>query len=172
MRGAGGDAATVSGAGGGAGPDRTVAPTVRRATVVEVPDGLRADVEEVLEQLRPRLAAHFGRRLDAFEPPVFLRYGAGDFFVAHQDGNTPLVHDHTRFRQVSVVVLVSEQCEDRRAGSYAGGALVLHTGPDGRVPLAPAPGTLVAFPAETTHEVMPVTGGERLSVVAWYRRDP
>jgi hypothetical protein len=25
------------------------------------------------------------------------------------------------------------------------------------------------FPAETTHEVLPITHGERLSVVSWYR---
>jgi predicted 2-oxoglutarate/Fe(II)-dependent dioxygenase YbiX len=37
------------------------------------------------------------------------------------------------------------------------------------VPLAPAPGTLVAFPSETTHEVTPITHGERLSIVSWYR---
>jgi SM-20-related protein len=35
--------------------------------------------------------------------------------------------------------------------------------------LAAAPGTLVAFPSETTHEVLPITDGERLSVVSWYR---
>jgi SM-20-related protein len=31
------------------------------------------------------------------------------------------------------------------------------------------PGILVAFRSETTHEVTPVTHGERLSIVSWYR---
>jgi predicted 2-oxoglutarate/Fe(II)-dependent dioxygenase YbiX len=39
---------------------------------------------------------------------------------------------------------------------------------DLRVPLAPSPGTLVAFRAETTHEVTPVTHGERVTIVSWY----
>ena len=171
MAAAGGEAATVSGIGG----DRALVTSARRATVVEVPDALRAEVQDVLERLRPLMAEHFGRRLDAVEEPQFLRYRTGDYFVAHQDGNTPLIHDDTRFRQVTVVIFMSEQSDDGHAATYRGGSLVLHGGrddPDGRVPLAPAPGTLVAFPAETTHEVTPVLAGERLSVVAWYRRKP
>jgi predicted 2-oxoglutarate/Fe(II)-dependent dioxygenase YbiX len=31
------------------------------------------------------------------------------------------------------------------------------------------PGSLVAFRSETTHEVIPVTHGERFTVVSWYR---
>jgi predicted 2-oxoglutarate/Fe(II)-dependent dioxygenase YbiX len=38
-----------------------------------------------------------------------------------------------------------------------------------RVPVAPAPGTLICFRAETTHEVLPVTRGERVSIVSWFR---
>ena len=34
--------------------------------------------------------------------------------------------------------------------------------------LTPAPGTLVCFRAETTHEVLPVTHGERFTIVSWY----
>ncbi|MCA1578026.1 MAG: 2OG-Fe(II) oxygenase [Acidobacteria bacterium] len=30
-------------------------------------------------------------------------------------------------------------------------------------------GTLIAFRAETTHEVTPVTHGERYSMVSWFR---
>ena len=57
-------------------------------------------------------------------------------------------------------------------GTYGGGELILHgpySGPDIRLPLAPTPGTLVAFRAETTHEVAPVTHGERFTIVTWFR---
>ena len=37
-----------------------------------------------------------------------------------------------------------------------------------RVSLTPEPGTLVCFRAETTHEVLPVTHGERFTIVSWY----
>jgi SM-20-related protein len=73
---------------------------------------------------------------------------------------------------VSVVIFLSAQSEHPAPETFCGGSLVLHA-PFGqaepRLTLAPAPGTLVAFPSETTHEVLPITHGERLSVVSWYR---
>jgi predicted 2-oxoglutarate/Fe(II)-dependent dioxygenase YbiX len=135
--------------------------SARRATRIAVSEDARTAIVGLLEGLEPRIEAHFSRALGGFEAPQFLRYGPGDYFVAHQDGNTPLVHDESRFRKVSVVILVSAP------DAYSGGSLVLHAEPP--VTLAPAPGTLVAFPSETTHEVLPVTRGERLSIVSWYR---
>ena len=46
---------------------------------------------------------------------------------------------------------------------------LMYSGPPLRAPVLPAPGTLVAFRAETTHEVTPVTRGERYAIVSWYR---
>ncbi|MEA2473901.1 MAG: SM-20-related protein [Thermoleophilaceae bacterium] len=167
MRVAAGSPATVT----GVAPDRAVEFSARSATQIALSGSTRAAVTELLEHHRPRVAAHFGRSLGECEEPQFLRYVPGDYFVAHQDGNTPLVHDHTRFRKVSVVVFLSEQSADPAPATYSGGSLVLHGpfGEDLQVPLAPAPGTLVAFPSETTHEVTPITRGERLSIVSWYR---
>jgi SM-20-related protein len=105
------------------------------------------------------------------EEPQFLRYDVGDFFVPHQDGNTPLIHDRSRFRKISVVLFLSTQSEDPTPGTHGGGSLVLHghhSGPFLRVPVLAAPGTLVAFRAETTHEVTPITHGERFTIVSWY----
>jgi SM-20-related protein len=165
---AAGDPATVS----GLAPERQDTGSVRRVTAVDVPAASRATVVELFERERARIADRFGRQLDQCEEPQFLRYGPGDHFVAHQDGNTPLLHDDTRFRKVSVVVFLSEQSEQPAPATYCGGSLVLHEGygaSAASVTVAPAPGTLVAFPAETTHEVLPITHGERLTIVSWYR---
>jgi SM-20-related protein len=147
-------------------------PRARKATDVTVSDAVRATVVRRLESLQPQIETEFGRPLQGVEAPQFLRYRAGDYFVAHQDGNTPLMHDDSRFRRVTAVIFLSAQSEHPMPKTFCGGSLVLH----GRVgeqepprPLSPAPGTLVAFPAETTHEVLPVTHGERLSIVSWYR---
>lgn len=159
MRSAAGDAATVSGLDAG----RAIS-GARRASVLDVPEATRMEVVALLDRLRPKLADHFGRPLDAIEEPQYLRYGPGDYFVAHQDGNTPLLHDDTRFRKVSVVLFVND--------GYSGGELMLHDGygpSEASVAVMPRPGTLAAYPAETTHEVLPVTAGERLTVVCWYR---
>jgi predicted 2-oxoglutarate/Fe(II)-dependent dioxygenase YbiX len=147
-------------------PGERVASSARRASRLDLPAGVRAAVGELLDRLRPRLAEHFGRELDGHEEPQFLRYVEGDYFVAHQDGNTPLIHDETRFRKVSIVLFVSGPSE------YEGGSLVLHppmAGPGEPRTVEPAGGRLVAYPAETTHEVTPIVAGERLTIVSWYR---
>jgi SM-20-related protein len=149
-----------------------VQPLVRKATRLAVPTATCESLKALLQECMPRLERHFGVALERCEEPQFLRYEAGDFFVAHQDGNTPLIRDESRFRKVSAIVFLSRQTEAPAPGSYGGGSLVLHgpySGPDIRVPVAPAPGTLVAFRAETTHEVTPVTHGERLTIVTWFR---
>jgi predicted 2-oxoglutarate/Fe(II)-dependent dioxygenase YbiX len=153
-------------------PQQRVTSTARKATRIAVSEAARSTVMGLLESLQPRIEAHFGRSLDGFEEPLFLRYGPGDYFVAHQDGNTPLIHDESRFRKVSVVIFLSAQSEDPVPETFCGGSLVLHGQfGEGEPPLslAPDPGTLVAFPSETTHEVLPITHGERLSIVSWYR---
>lgn len=170
MRAAAGSDAGVT----GAGSEERGASLARRATRLEVGPATLGAVTAALERAREQIASHFGRELTELEEPQFLRYVEGDYFVAHQDGNTPLIHDRTRFRKVSAVIFLSEQsdADEPPPGAYSGGSLVLHAPymeSDERVPFAPPPGTLVAFPAETTHEVTPITGGERLSIVAWYR---
>ena len=142
-------------------PQHRVTSSARKAAQIAVGEAARAMVVDLLDRSQGRIDAHFGRSLDGFDEPQFLRYGPGDYFVAHQDGNTPLVHDESRFRKVSVVIFISAP------GTFGGGSLVLHAEPP--LTLAPAPGTLVAFPSETTHEVLPITHGERLSIVSWYR---
>jgi len=153
-------------------PGGEVKPLVRRTSRMSVPANIAAQITARLMQQKPALAQRFGHALSACEPPQFLRYLPGDFFVAHQDGNTPLVHDHSRFRKVSAVIFLSAFSEAPAPDTYGGGALMLHgpyAGPELRVALTPPPGTLVAFRAETTHEVLPVTHGERLTIVSWYR---
>ena len=70
-------------------------------------------------------------------------------------------------------MFLNRQSADPERGSYCGGSLVF----SGRlfdfareeIPQSAEAGTLVAFRAETTHEVTPVTSGERLSIVSWYK---
>ena len=156
----------------GATPRHRVTSSSRKATQMVVSKAAQAAVVAVLEGLQQRIEAHFGRPLDGFEEPQFLRYGRGDYFVAHQDGNTPLVYDESRDRKVSVVLFLSAQSRHPTRETFCGGSLVLYGAFGEEEPpltLVPTPGTLVAFASETTHEVLPITHGERLSVVSWYR---
>ncbi len=165
---ASGDAATVSGGGMGT----AVESLVRRTTKVALPPETRAEVKRRLMERKGALEEHFGVALGECEEPQFLRYVEGDFFVAHQDGNTPMIHDDTRHRKISAVAFLSPRSEDPAPGAYGGGSLVFHgryPDIDLRVPAPADPGTLVAFRAETTHEVTPVTHGVRYTLVTWFR---
>jgi len=165
---AGGSAATVlSNEAGG-----RVQSAVRKTTRVAVPAETRERVKRHLMERKGEIEAHFGIVLAECEDPQFLRYEEGDYFVPHQDGNTPMVWDDSRFRRVSAVIFLSEKSDEPAAGTYGGGALVFHgpyTGPELRVPAGARPGSLVAFRAETTHEVTPVTHGVRYTIATWFR---
>ena len=165
---AGGAAATVT----GAGPGAAVRPMARKATRVDVSPETRALVKERLMERKSEIEARFGVAVAECEDPQFLRYETGDFFVPHQDGNTPILHDDSRFRRVSAVIFLSEKSDEPAPDTYGGGALVFHgpyTGPDIRVEASARPGTLVTFRAETTHEVTPVTHGVRYTIATWFR---
>jgi SM-20-related protein len=123
---ASGGPATVSRAAG------AVQPLVRRVTRATMPAGTRERVVRLLVARKDELEQHFGLSLLTCEEPQFLRYRPGDFFVAHQDGNTPLIHDDTRFRKVSAIIFLSGQSEAPAPGCYGGGALVFHGPYSGR----------------------------------------
>jgi SM-20-related protein len=162
LRIAGAEPATVYGSSTGA----AVQPRVRSVRRVDVSPELQQLVLDNFLARKPEIEKHFAVTLDTCEPPQFLRYEPGDFFVAHQDGNTSLLRDESRFRRISVVVFLNAE--------YEGGVLTLHGAyPDYNVrhPLVGDPGSLVAFRSETTHEVTPVTQGERYTIVSWYRSD-
>ena len=166
MRGARSTPATVYGhAAAGAVDER-----VRRTTRVFPSDETDALVRRLLLERLGAAETHFGVRLGELEEPQFLRYEVGGHFVAHQDGNTGMLRSERESRRISVVVFLNTQADSPAEGAYCGGSLVFHPRGAGEpLRLAGAAGTLVAFRAETTHEVTPVIHGERFSVACWYR---
>jgi SM-20-related protein len=165
---AGGRPATVLSADDGG----ALHPTVRKTTRIAVSPETRERVKQRLMARKPALEQHFGVTLSACEEPQFLRYDEGDFFVPHQDGNTPMVWDDSRFRRVSAVIFLNERSDEPGEGRYGGGELVFHgpySGPPLRVSAAAGAGSLTAFRAETTHEVTPVTHGVRYTIATWFR---
>ncbi len=157
----------------GYGREGSIDERVRKATLITPSPETLEVVRRRLLEAREEVGAHFRVSLGRCEDPQFLRYRVGDFFVAHQDGNTGmLLSDREQSRKVSVVIFLNRQSESPEADSYGGGSLVFTewrpTRRRGRYGLAGEAGTLVAFPSETTHEVTPVTRGERYSIVSWY----
>ena len=153
-----------------------------RATSGAVDSGIRQTLrlrpsDEIVELITTRfldqqsaLEKHFGFKVTECEEPQFLRYGVGDFFVAHQDGNTGLLRLDTELRRISLVIFLSRESESPQPDTYCGGSLLFTDfRADRKGSVAGEPGTLVAFRSETTHEVTPVTHGERYSIVSWFR---
>ena len=166
MRAAPGLPATVY----GLGESGTVDERVRRTTRVAPAPGTEGLLRRLLLERMGAVGEHFRLRLRECDEPQFLRYEVGGFFVAHQDGNTGLLRSEREARKISVVVFLNDRAESPSEGAYCGGPLVFHPrGADAPLYFSGEAGTLVAFRAETTHEVMPVTHGERFTVACWYR---
>ncbi|MDX6306057.1 MAG: SM-20-related protein [Blastocatellia bacterium] len=159
------DAALTYGKGEGSVDER-----VRRARRVSPSSNTVAYVTRRLEEHRQDLVSHFGIALSGCEPPQFLCYRLGDFFVAHQDGNTGLIQlDTDRTRYISITLFLNNQSAEQQSDTYDGGTLVFSDWRTGsRQEVVGAAGTLLAFRSETTHEVTPVTYGERYASVCWY----
>jgi SM-20-related protein len=147
---------------------------VRRVRQVSMSSESTRFVIGRLEDHRENLERHFDIKLGACEPPQFLCYRVGDFFVAHQDGNTGLIDlDTDRARRISVTIFLNEQSTDQDGDTYCGGSLVFSDWRTGaRREVYGENGMLVAFRSEMTHEVTLVTYGERYAIVSWYRRRP
>ena len=156
----------------GRGESGSVDERVRKAARLMPSEETAERVRQRLLEYRGEVGEHFGMNLSGCEEPQFLRYRVGDFFVAHQDGNTGmLLSDREQSRKISVVIFLNRQSEAPETDNYCGGSLVFS---DWRKPsrkdlhLSGEAGTLITFRSETTHEVIPVTHGERYSIVSWY----
>ena len=157
MQAIGGSAATVY----GRTASGSIEPNIRKTLRITPSSETLEFVTERLLSYKPAVEKHFNVSLSECEQPQFLRYREGDFFVAHQDGNTGLLRLDTELRLISTVIFLN--------ALYEGGSLVFSSVRAPNFPMVAEPGTLVAFRSETTHEVTPVTHGERFSIASWYR---
>jgi predicted 2-oxoglutarate/Fe(II)-dependent dioxygenase YbiX len=165
------DAASVYGqSDGGQVNDR-----VRKAKRLKMAATTTELVKQKLIEHQKTIEEQFSIPLNNCEEPQFLRYDVGDFFVAHQDGNTGLVRlTSDAERRVSTIILLNPQSETPLSDTYSGGSLKFsdyRAEPQyGEFELPIEAGTLVAFRSELTHEVTPITHGHRYSIVSWYRQ--
>jgi len=134
---------------------------VRRAAHVDVDAPTLAFVESRLDARLARLAAWFRHPLVAREGAGFLRYGPGGFYRPHRDRAFEPSWPEAARRRIAIVVFVT---------ACSGGALrLLHEDDErGDVEVRPVEGSLVAFAADTLHEVAPVESGTRDVVVDWF----
>ena len=164
LKAAAGSSATVYGTASSGTIDEMVRRTVRVKPSQQTVDLI---IQKLLA-CKDAIEKHFDVALNECEEPQFLRYRVGDFFVAHQDGNTGLMLLDSEKRRISTVIFLSRESESPAPSAYCGGSLVF-SNLRNSFRMTAEPGTLVAFRSETTHEVTPVTHGERYSIASWYR---
>ena len=137
----------------------TLAIAVRRTSSIEVDDDTVALVEAAFDRARPDVAAFHGVTLTGREGAGFLRYTTGGFYRPHRDRATVDAWPAAARRRIALVLFLNDD--------FAGGALRLLPEREAPVTITPRAGTLVAFDADTLHEVLPVTSGTRETVVDW-----
>lgn len=149
----------------------------RRVESSELPVGLRDFVRSRFLHLKPAIEKQFKTTLTDFEEPGLLHYREGDFYRLHRDrSDDQQAPEFFRRRCIAAIVFLNTQTEEPIVDSYCGGALVFYGVVKGRgwenygFPFAGRAGTFIAFPAETLHEVQPVTAGKRSTLVTWYCR--
>jgi SM-20-related protein len=151
------------------GTEGTIHENIRKTTSLHPSEETKSQIHERLLSQKSALETHFGLNLNDCEPPQFLRYEKGDFFVRHQDGNThQLDFDHLRIRRISIVVFLNDFSVEPEANCYSGGLLNFYDQQD-TYGLPGETGLLVAFTADTMHEVSAVTSGERFTIISWFR---
>lgn len=151
------------------GTEGTIHETIRKTTSMHPSQETFDEVHRRLLEQTSALSRHFGESLIDCEPPQFLRYEKGDFFVRHQDGNPRQDDfDHLRVRRISIVVFLNEFSAEPQTDRYSGGVLNFYD-QSKEFGLQGETGLLVAFTSDTFHEVLPVTSGERFTIITWFR---
>ena len=151
------------------GTEGVIHENIRKTTSLHPSSETITQVHDHLSKQKSSLETHFGLRLTDCEPPQFLRYVKGDFFVRHQDGNTHQNDfDHLRIRRISIVVFLNDASVEPQENCFSGGALTFYDQTT-TFPLMGETGLLVAFKSDTFHEVLPVASGERFTFVSWFR---
>ena len=143
--------------------------TVRRTKSAKFPQSVASSLKRRLLELKPALEAHFNLTLKDCDEPHLLIYREGDFFNPHRDNNRD-----PNERRVSIVVFLNRESKETAPDCYGGGSLAFYELMDDPrckdigFPVAGKEGLLVAFTADRIHGVLPVTYGERLTLVTWF----
>ena len=148
---------------------------VRRATTAILTAATVSSVEARLRALKPLLERHFTITLAGWEEPDFLAYKPGDFYLPHADNADKSGAATTLAqRKVTVVIFLNGTAEAPEQDTYGDGSLTFYglidepRWKDYGFSLVGETGLLVAFRSGITHEVLPVTHGERHTIVTWF----
>ena len=143
-------------------------PQVRNASLVEPDEQVISRIEARLETCRGPVGAFLHLVLGEREGPGFIRYPEGGYYKPHIDcGADPHWPDASR-RGASIVIFLNSA--GHADAEFDGGSLRIFPS-DEAIEVIPEAGLLVAFPSDVLHEVTPVRGGTRDTIVDWFYVD-
>jgi predicted 2-oxoglutarate/Fe(II)-dependent dioxygenase YbiX len=141
-------------------------PRVRRAHCVDVDARVIGEIERRLDVQREAIARFYELPLGEREGAGLMRYPRGGYYRPHRDRADVPAWPAAARRTIAVVVFLNSS-RDRGTGDFSGGRLRLFLD-DHAIDVAPAAGTLIAFPADVLHEVTEVQDGTRDTIVDWF----
>lgn len=138
---------------------------IRRTEYCDLPTNWQQLVSEKIYALKPCLENFFNESFaKIYEEPKYLQYHSGHYFSPHTDGQAN--------RRINISLYLNNQTSTLEKQGYVGGELKLYDliqspGWKNRSLIVPGiEGMLIAYPAETIHEVTPVESGCRYAVVS------
>lgn len=148
----------------------------RRTEAATVSPETRALIAARLMAIRPSLEKRFGVELAGCEPPSFLVYKEGFYFLRHTDASrNPEAPVKFRQRRVTVSIFLNGEGGENQPDTYGGGSIIFHRSPiaelDTKHPglaLTGEEGLLIGFDSFWPHEVQPISRGTRYSIVTWF----
>lgn len=126
-----------------------------------------------LQGLMPEIREHFKQDIQNIETLQFLRYPVGYFFKAHRD---KVLDSGFRPRLITVVIFLNNQQKDivpEDSPDFSGGSLVFYGNLKQNIgklglPMRAEAGSIIAFNPQFTHEVTPVSSGNRFTIITWF----
>jgi len=144
---------------------------LRRTFKHELSENLKEVIlNKINKEIKPELESFFGLDLKFSKPIQALIYNKGHFFKPHKDDTK--TEDGSTYRKLTTVFFLNNQGSDSEGSNYQGGLLNLYglvdNFPNKGFPVPNKKGNMVAFKADTIHEVTNIIDGQRISLVVWF----
>lgn len=164
--------------------DPSVDESIRKTHIYTLKEHHTARYREAFILHQPAIERFFNVALTTATAIQALEYKTGFFYKRHADDSSELLDENGNLagflpvapqRKITTVLFATSHCELNEANTecFTGGELVFNFLLDEKgeqVRLRPKAGQMVVFPSNPvySHEVLPVTGGHRLTLVQWH----
>lgn len=164
--------------------DPSIDESIRKTDIYTLEDHHASLYQKAFIRNQPAIERFFNVALTTATSIQVLEYRKGFFYKRHADDSSELFDEEGRLvgflpvapqRKITTVLFGTSHCggNEKEKDCFTGGELVFNYLLDEKgeqVRLRPKAGQMVVFPSNPvfSHEVLPVTGGHRLTLVQWH----